>query len=584
MELVPVEETTAAGATDFSVSPAGAALMNIRTVPVRRRYVTNEVRMVGKVDYDETKLAYITAWVPGRLDRLYVDSTGVPVQQGEHLAEIYSPDLLAAQEEYIQARRAVEGLPANGGGIVAESTRATLEAVREKLRLLGISQDQIQAIADRGSPRDHMTITAPVSGIVVDKHAREGMYVQTGMRIYTLADLTEVWVQLDAYESDLAWLKYGQRVELTTIAYPGETFEGTISLIHPVLDSTTRTVRVRVNVPNLDGRLKPGMLVNAFAHSRLAKGGRVMDPDLAGKYICTMHPEVITDEPGQCPECGMDLVRTELLGYVSADEAVAAAPLVIPASAALLTGKRAVVYVKDPQADEPTFTGRQIVLGPRAGDWYIVERGLAAGEEVVVRGNFKIDSALQIQARPSMMSPEGMPLVEHAESHDMPVAADVPHAFRTQFGDVIDAYMPLQQALAGDDLNAASTAAATMADAIAAVQPDALPGELRTAWTERTKLMAEALEAVAEADEISAARARFSEVSELLAGVVRKLGVERVLYLMKCPMAFNNAGARWLQFSDEVSNPYFGASMLRCGSVVETFGQAPADGEDHVHE
>ncbi|NBB94779.1 MAG: DUF3347 domain-containing protein [Planctomycetes bacterium] len=579
MDLVTVtDQGGARGAPVFTTSRAGAAMMDIRTTPAERRYVTRDVRMVGKVDYDETKLASIAAWVPGRIDRLYVDSTGVPVSAGEHLADLYSPDLLAAQEEYIQARRAVEGLAANGGGIVAESTRATLEAAREKLRLLGISQEQVATIAQRGKADDHMTISSPVGGIVVDKHAREGMYVRTGMRIYTVADLSQVWVRLDAYESDLAWLRYGQPVDLTTVAYPGETFSGTISLIHPVLDAGTRTVSLRVNVPNPDGRLKPGMFIRAVARSRLAGGGRVMEPQLADKYICTMHPEVIAGEPGQCPECGMDLVATSALGYVSADEAAEVAPLVIPASAPLVTGRRAIVYVADPTADVPTYEGRQIVLGPRAGEWYIVREGLKAGERVVVRGNFLIDSALQIQLRPSLISRIAESPVETAAARTPAPPAELGPEFIEALGKALDGYVAIQRALANDNLDTARRAAADAGQAIAAVDVNSLDGKDRQVWTRRAEAAGEALSRLGGADDIQAARSQFLEISQQVTALLRRFGAAgRTLNHMHCPMAFNNAGADWLQVGETVANPYFGERMLRCGEVVETFEPAAAN-------
>jgi Cu(I)/Ag(I) efflux system membrane fusion protein len=236
--------------------------------------------------------------------------------------------------------------------------------------------------------------------------ATEGMYVNTGTPIYTVADLSQVWVRLDAYESDLPWIRYGQTLTFSTEAYPGEVFKGWISFIAPMLDPRTRTVKVRVNVPNPDGRLKPEMFVHALVTSQIAQGGKVMDPNMAGEWICPMHPSVVKDEKGTCDICGMDLVTTESLGYVAA-EAAGPLPLVIPATAPLITGKRAVVYVKQPDTELPMFEGREVVLGPRAGDYYVVVSGLSEGELVVTHGNFKIDSALQIQAKPSMMNPEG---------------------------------------------------------------------------------------------------------------------------------------------------------------------------------
>jgi Cu(I)/Ag(I) efflux system membrane fusion protein len=246
------------------------------------------------------------------------------------------------------------------------------------------------------------------------------MYVNTGTRIYTIADLSRVWVLLDAYETDLLWIRYGQEVEFGTEAYPGELFKGRISFIDPVLDAKTRTVKVRVNAENLAGKLKPEMFVRAVVRTRIAAGGKVMEPDLAGKWISPMHPEIVKDEPGTCDVCGMPLVKAESLGYVPGDAAMSEAPLVIPDSAPLITGERAVVYVAVPEK-EGVYEGREVVLGPRASNYYLVKHGLEEGEMVVVKGNFKIDSEIQIQAKPSMMSPEGgvpVPAHPHHEGSD----------------------------------------------------------------------------------------------------------------------------------------------------------------------
>lgn len=408
MDLVRAERTTdTRSLREFSTSEAAKALMDIETSRVERKFVAADVRMVGKVDYDETKLAYISAWVPGRLDKLYVNYTGVPVKKGDHLIYIYSPELLSAQEELIQAKQAVKAIQQSDSSLMRETTQAMYQATREKLRLLGLSEEQVAKVERTGKASDHLKIYSPMAGIVIHKNATEGMYVNTGTRIYTVADLSQMWIRLEAYESDLMWLRYGQKIEFTTVAYPGEVFRGMISFIDPVLDPATRTVKVRVNVPNPDGKLKPGMFVKAVVRSLVAADGKVMDADLAGKWISPMHPEIIKDKPGKCDVCGMDLVRTESLGYVSVDPRKADKPLVIPASAPLVTGTRAIVYVEVPRRDKPTYEGREVVLGPRAGNYYLVRAGLAEGDVVVTRGNFKIDSALQISAKPSMMSPEG---------------------------------------------------------------------------------------------------------------------------------------------------------------------------------
>ena len=697
MQLIPVPLSKAAGLREFSVSEAGKALMDIETVAVERKFVQAEIRMVGEIDYDETRLAYITAWAPGRLDKLYVDYTGVPVQKGDHMVYIYSPELLSAQEELLQARAAVEVLARSDVGIVREMSEATVVASREKLRLLGLTPEQIETLETTGQASDHLTIYSPAAGIVIHKNAQEGMYVSTGSRIYTVADLSQVWVKLDAYESDLIWVRYGQTVEFTTISHPGETFTGTIAFIDPILTPGTRTVKVRVNAPNAAGKLKPGMFVKAIVRAQVAAGGKVMDPNLAGKWMCRMHPEIVKEGPGACDICEMPLERTESLGYVGIDPDKADKPLVIPVTAVLRTGTRAIVYVETPDAEEPTFVGREILLGPRAGDYYIVRNGLAEGDRVVRRGNFKIDSALQILAKPSMMSPEGgaaggrdhgpkkktaegldaqdkLPAMflhrvqavlsaadvvrDTAAAEDLPAsrrafetlgdavrsvdAADLtdhrrmlwneyamrlandaiegsqantfedlqraaesletniaslkkafglhgdhplgssrppaPPEFRQQLGSLFDAYFELQRALAADQV---STKSVKVQQALAGVDMGLLAGDDHTTWMDLASGLEKILSDAAEATEIEAQRLAFSLLSEQMSAIANRFGPPGAgpLFEMQCPMAFNSRGARWLQPDGGVRNPYFGAAMPKCGSVVNVIQAQSETGE-----
>ncbi len=430
MDLIPVTDgqTASAGAGQISFSENALALMQLQTVPVQRKYVEAEIRMVGKIDYDETRLEAVTAWVPGRIERMYVDFEGTRVIKGDHMFTLYSPDLISAQAEYLQTLKAADALHENTSQVIERSTRATLQAARDKLELLGLTEQQIADIRNSGQPTEYITINAPRDGIVIERHAAEGGYVNTGTPIYTIADLSRLWVRLDAYESDMQWLRYGQQVEFTVEAYPGQMFKGRITFIPPAVNPNTRTVKLRVDVDNPDGKLKPNMFVRALVRSAIAEGGHVVDADIAGKWICPMHPSVIKDAPDQCDICGMDLVRADTLRYVEA-KPPAEPPLVIPTTAPLITGKRAVVYVQVPDTEKPTFEGREVVLGPQAGDYYLVEEGLAEGEHVVVNGNFKIDAALQIQAKPSMMSPpEPIP----TQSMQLPADPNTPPGEQTQ--------------------------------------------------------------------------------------------------------------------------------------------------------
>ncbi|MHC4550967.1 MAG: efflux RND transporter periplasmic adaptor subunit [Planctomycetota bacterium] len=567
MELIPVtEESGDDGAPRrLSMSEAAKALAEVETAPVERRFVIKEVPLVGKIDYDETSQQTITAWVPGRLDRLHVDYTGVAVRKGAPLVYMYSPELLQAQSSLLEADRAYEemkGTTASEANLKRQGL--TINAIEEQLRLWGLTVGQLAKIRKRGTASDHMTILSPIAGIVTAKKAVEGDWVRVGTKIYEIADLSLVWVYLDAYESDLAWIKYAQEVEFEAEAYPGEIFRGRISFIHPFLNEMTRTVPVRVTVDNVDGRLKPGMFVRARIHARLAEAGKIVEPFLAGKWISPVHPEVVEEEPGECRECGTPLVSAESLGYVGED---APAPLVIPATAPLRTGKRAVVYVEVPNAERPTYDGREILLGPRTRNHYLVRQGLEEGERVVVKGNFKIDSALQILARPSMMSPS-----DEDERTEEP-ALRVPASFVAALNPLYHAYLEAQRALAADDLALAKQALAATARAAEGVDTSRVSGRLREAWNAtRLELTRQARQG-AEAAAMAQARAAFESLSKPILQTVRAFGqaTEAKWHEVFCPMAFDNQGASWLQEGDEIRNPYFGAKMLACGEIRDTF-------------
>ena len=410
MDLIPVETKHSSDgdieAPNLIISKTAEKLMELETSAVERKWVTRPVRLVGKIDYDETRVKHITAWVPGRIDRMYVDYTGIEVKESDHMVSLYSPELVSAQEELIQAARSLRKVQGGNSEMVKRSSRRSLQAAREKLKLLGLTESQVAKIERVGKAEDNVTVYAPMGGVVVEKHVNEGTYVETGTRIYTIADLTHLWLYLDAYESDLPWVSYGQEVEFSAQALPGETFQGVVSFVQPFLDEKTRTVKVRVNVDNQSERLKPGMFVTATIKAKVDGHGHIVGKSYEGKYVCPMHPEVIENTEADCPICGMKLEKAETLPFISKNsEHSKQAPLVIPTSAPLITGKRAVVYVKLPEKSH--YEGREIVLGPRAGNYYLVLSGLKEGELVVTKGAFKIDADLQIRGIKSMMNPGG---------------------------------------------------------------------------------------------------------------------------------------------------------------------------------
>lgn len=583
MDLIPLEEDRGdGGPRTFKTSDAAKALMQIETSEVEHRFVAKKIRMVGKLDFDETRLGYITAWVPGRIDRLFVDYTGVEVQKGDHLVDLYSPELILAQAELRQAAKAVADMRPTSPDVLKRTAETTLQATRDKLRRWGLTDRQINDAETKGVGSDHITIYAPMSGTVIDRVGQEGMYVDEGTRVYTIADLSTLWLQLDAYESDLTWLHYGQSLTFTTEAYPGETFEGKISFIDPVLNKDTRTVKVRVVVENKDKRLKPEMFVRAVVEAQVATGGRVMDQALAGKWISPMHPEIVKDTPGSCDVCGMALVKAEKLGYVPATATESDMPLVIPASAPLVTGTRAVVYVEQPGAEAPTYEGRSITLGPRAGDYYIVEDGLSAGERVVTRGNFKIDSALQIQAKSSMMS--GDEAEDHTgHGHAMADAEaeimtyEAPADFKAQLAVVMDAYATLSDALAADDERAGEVLVPPFLQAVDGVDMQLLKGDAHMAWMTLLEELKQSSETLRAQPDIETQRNALAPLTAALTRSVKTFGLPEGLsvWRMHCPMALDSAGADWLQLDEEKRNPYMGAAMLKCGTVEESLTDPP---------
>jgi membrane fusion protein, copper/silver efflux system len=573
MDLIPVpaddDEPDDHALPQLRLSPRAVALMNIQTWPVERRSVEVPVRLFGRIEADETRLRTIAAWMPGRLDRLYVDFTGVEVGQGDPMVKIYSPRLIAAQEELLQARRGADELNRSGLAIIREASQATLHAARDKLRLLGLTSRQIEQIERTGEVTDHLVIHAPVGGIVTERLATHGDYVETGRPIYRVADLSQVWANLEVYESDLRWLRLGQEATFTTEAFPGEPFAGIIAFIHPTLDQATRTVRVRLDVPNPDGRLKPGMFARGIVRARIGTpptpSQDPMPPSTDQPHV--QHPDHTHPAPPDSPSVEVHDDDQDL-------------PLVIPASAPLLTGQRAVVYVQLPNTERPTFEARNVLLGPRAGDYYIVREGLTEGEQVVTHGNFKIDSELQIRGRPSMMAPEGeAPPAHHdhgpgpgAQLRERHPALEVPSEFVDSLGPVYAGYLEGQLALGADDLPAFQAAVERMRDAVRAVSVEPLSAPAAEVWRDLASRLKSGSTDPKLIPDLAAARDLFGVYSEAVLSVADRYGslAGTSLVVGYCPMATDLAGGFWLQQGEQIVNPYMGTRMLRCGEIVET--------------
>lgn len=537
------------------------ALARVETTPVTRLYPRDEVRLYGTLRPDETRVERVAASFAGRIERLFVDHEAMNVQSGDHFAEVYSPELLAARDELRQARLAHER---SGSSI----TRRALDAARERLRLLDLTPAQIEAAEEGRATGDRSTIFSPEGGVVTDLTVRAGDYVERGQRLATIADLSRLWLELEASASQLARLRWGQRVEFTVETHPGEVFEGKISFVEPVVDERRRTAVVRVAVDNADRRLRPGSFVTATVTVRLTDDGVLPAEDFAGTWVCSMHPEVV--EPGRddCDVCGMDLVRAESLGLVTTvdDER---APLVVPRSSVLETGRRAIVYVAVGSDEAPVFEVRDIVTGARTRDHVIVRSGLRERERVVHHGAFKIDSEMQIAGKPSSMV---------AATPTTETVFDVPPAFAASIADVLARHLDAQEFLARDDHAGFVAALAPLRAAIEAVPQAELSTEARGTWRRI------AARAVGRRDPIDIERARrtFEGMAHAMIELVESFdwAPADTVRLAFCPMAFDDRGAEWLQREERVFNPYFGASMLRCGEIRATYGPSTEARDD----
>jgi len=415
MELIPMKAASSTG-DGLRLSERARRLARVRTVEVIRGPAEVEINLSGRITYDETRVRTLTAWSAGRLEKLHVDASGVRIHEGEHLVDLYSPELVAARKELVQAIVTAREIANNGSAQIRGYTAANIEAAREKLQIFGLSPGQIDEIEttalgsgigdarEKGTRKGRLTATinAPISGVVIEKYRREGEYVKVGDPIYTIANLDRVWVMLDAFEADIGKLRYGQHVVITIPALPGREVHGTIELVDWDLDEKTRTAGVRIGIDNPSGVLRPGLLVEGKILVTLSADGGIRAPDLGDVFTCSMHPEVRGLVGADCPRCKMRLIPAR--AFTPEESVGNLDPLLIPSTAPLLTGRRAVVYIAEElDSGDELYQLREIELGPRAGGNWVVLDGLEEGERVVARGAFRIDGSLQLEGRAGLL-------------------------------------------------------------------------------------------------------------------------------------------------------------------------------------
>ena len=531
MELIPLEDEQHSEIDPMAVSmsPTAMQLASISTAIIGTMDPVKSVRLNGKVQEDERRVFSQASHVPGRIENLMVNFTGEQVRKGQVIATVYSPELVTAQEELFEAQK------------IKESQPQLFNAAKEKLQNWKLTNQQIEEILQSGNATETFDIQADVSGYVTRKMVNTGDYVRRGETIYEIADLSRVWLLFDVYESDIGWIKKGDKVEYTVASLPGESFSGTISFLDPVIDPKTRVAKARVATTNPDSKLKPEMFVSGTVQAQLTKKSEA---------------------------------------------------IVVPKTAVMWTGQRSVAYVKSSTEQGVSFKMREVTLGPALGESYIIENGLQEGEEIAVNGTFSIDAAAQLAGKPSMMNPEGGPaMIGHNHGGmDMTTSGEDPSqsekstadvapgksdteadpAFKMQLTKVFNGYIDMKDAFVATDAQTAGSEAKKVKKSLQAVDMNLLKGDAHMEWMEQLETLNSSIESISSLTDIEKQREAFSRFNQAFYKSLKRFGLDSTTaYYQYCPMAFDNKGAYWLSETEEIRNPYFGDVMLGCGETKE---------------
>lgn len=434
---------------------------------------------------------------------------------------MYSPELASTQQELIEAYTVKDIQP------------ELFESVKMKLKNWKVSDATINSIISSGKTQDRFPVYADVSGYIIKKNVELGDYLQKGQTLYDVADLSNVWVLFEIYESDMSWVKKGDKINYTVASFPGETFSGTIAFIDPFINPMTRIAKARVEVANSGLKFKPEMFATG-----------------------TLKTQISTNK----------------------------STLSVPKSAVMWTGKRSIVYVKNETDKGITFKLREVTLGPLLGNDYIIEKGLEIGEEIVANGTFNVDAAAQLAGKPSMMNIEGGKVNTGHNHGDSPmpmngdkkvvlkedktaISAEAKKSLQPLYKD----YFEFKDALTKDDFNSAKKALLAFEKSFNKINMSVFKGESHKVWMNyQTELKKQTLHAT-HIKNIKELRMSLEPISNVMVAMTKAFNpLNETTYVQFCPMANNDKGAFWLSKENKVVNPYFGASMIKCGEVKET--------------
>ncbi|GAA4956359.1 hypothetical protein GCM10023314_32580 [Algibacter agarivorans] len=523
MDLIPVASgSDGLLANQFKLNENAMALANIQTSVVGENIEGNTItKLSGKVAKNEEANTVQVSYFSGRIEKLNVSFTGEEIRKGQLLASIYSPELYAAQQELLTASSLEASQP------------SLYKAVRNKLKLWKLSDKQINDIEDTGKIKENFPVNATVSGTVTEKLVAEGDYIKQGQPLLKIANLNTVWANFDVYENQIDLFKKGQEVKISTTAYPNKVFRGKVDFIDPIMNTKTRTAKLRVVLNNKEDMFKPGMFVQG---------------------------EVVTT-------------------FLENDKAIT-----VPSSAVLWTGERSVVYLKiDPK--QAVFEMQEVLLGNQIGSNYEVLEGLGIGDEIVASGTFTVDASAQLQGKKSMMNKDGGKVMTGHEGHigmdNTPTRVnegqtriderlEVSEGFQNQLKKVFNNYISLKNALVKEDSKKVSQDAKGLLNKLSQVDMKLLTdNKAHNHWMSLGNEIKESASSISTTTSIKEQRSHFKHLSSHLAKAIRLFGIGQNVYFQFCPMAGNNKGAYWLSKDEKVINPYFGEAMISCGEVKQ---------------
>ena len=516
MKLVPLDPAKFSG--EVTIDPVVSQNIGVRVAKVEEGSEAGSIRTVGTITYDETLLGDVNLKVSGWIEKLFVGYLGAPVKRGQPLFQLYSPDLYAAEGEYLLAYRASKRVPGSGGDSSGGLGSQLLDPARTKLSLYDVGSHQIEALEARGKPFRTVTIPSPQSGVVIEKQAFEGMHVTPGTTAYRIADLSRVWVMATIYEYQSRQIELGQKASMTLTYLPGQTFEGKVVYIYPYLDERTRQINVRLEFENPDLKLKPGMYATVIFQG--------------------------TSTPNR---------------------------MLVPRSAIIDTGRRQVAFVAKGQG---RFEPRQVHMGAEADDGKVeILDGLRPGELVVVSGQFLIDSEARMrEALAKMMkgTPVAEAMAEKPPTLQEAKALALPNAANTALAASIDGYLAIGRALSSDTTTDIGVSARKVVDSMDALIALSLP-ERPHFWHEHPEAAAVKDEAgkLVRVRTLAEARQEFAELSRAFSKLLHATGVPKTykkeLQDAHCPMyPAGSKGSVWVQAKGAVKNPFFGKAMLSC--------------------